>query len=237
MKGKLLIGSIFTVMIIILVSFVSVVGYQAVKVNNNESSSPLFTIRTQRAIQKVSENNYISNFIGKNKEIYLGFSNSISLPTWVEQLVDWIEKNTKLIDKLFENILVNPELLNLLLEQGITRNQILLLKNEIKQNPEVIKTNLMKAIRFNPNIKSWLNDIRSKIPLGLKPPNTYSFLECTLWLILALPLLLLVLPLALIVFIATLSIIGCIIITLKNPDRCDIGYEIWQIFQGLEQPD
>ena len=48
MNKKILIGSIIAVAILIGISFISVVGYNSVE--SNAKASPLFNIRTQRAI-------------------------------------------------------------------------------------------------------------------------------------------------------------------------------------------
>ena len=49
MNKKILIGSIIAVVILVLVSFTSVVGYNSVK-SNSVKASPLFSVRTNRAI-------------------------------------------------------------------------------------------------------------------------------------------------------------------------------------------
>ena len=64
MKIKIIIGSIFAAALIILVSLISVVGHQSLQTNEHESYSPLFAVRTQRAIQKISTST-VSDFLGK----------------------------------------------------------------------------------------------------------------------------------------------------------------------------
>ena len=64
MNKKILIGSICTTIILILVSFSSVVGYNPE--NKAISNSPLFGVRTSNAInQKQNALNY--NYVGKGK--------------------------------------------------------------------------------------------------------------------------------------------------------------------------
>ena len=72
MNKNILIGSIIAVVILILVSFTSVVGFQSVK--SNVEASPLFTIRTKRAIDKESED-LTCDYVGKGKV------SNIPLPT------------------------------------------------------------------------------------------------------------------------------------------------------------
>ncbi len=55
MNKKILIGSIIAVAILILVSFTGVVGYQTTKSSTIAKASPLFTVRSSRAIDEESE--------------------------------------------------------------------------------------------------------------------------------------------------------------------------------------
>ena len=68
MNKKILIGSILSVAILILVSFTSVVGYNSV--DSDMKPSPLFNIRTSRAIDKESQD-LSCEYVGKGEEINL----------------------------------------------------------------------------------------------------------------------------------------------------------------------
>ena len=72
MNKKILIGSIIAVAILILVSFTSVVGYNSV--TSDIKVSPLFTVRSSRALDKESKG-LTCDYVGKGEEI------SIQLPT------------------------------------------------------------------------------------------------------------------------------------------------------------
>ena len=74
MKKKILIGSIIAVAILVLVSFTGVVGYQTTKSSTIANASPLFTVRSCRAID-INSNDVTSNYIGK------GTDDSINIPT------------------------------------------------------------------------------------------------------------------------------------------------------------
>jgi len=63
---KILLGSIVTVVILILVSFTSVVGYRSVE--SNIRVSPLFNIRSSRAIDEESRR-LTNEYVGKGEEI------------------------------------------------------------------------------------------------------------------------------------------------------------------------
>ncbi|MBE3102502.1 MAG: hypothetical protein IMZ47_09590 [Firmicutes bacterium] len=64
MKTKILLGSIGAVAILILVSFTNVIGVQSTT-SGSISNSPLFNIRTQKAINEGSKDTLTSNYLGK----------------------------------------------------------------------------------------------------------------------------------------------------------------------------
>ena len=70
LNKKILIGSIIAVAILILVSFTGVVGYQTTKSSTIAKASPLFTIRTSRAIDEDSED-IACDYIGKGEDNFL----------------------------------------------------------------------------------------------------------------------------------------------------------------------
>ncbi|UCF12237.1 MAG: hypothetical protein JSW06_09370 [Thermoplasmatales archaeon] len=71
MKKKILIGSIIAVVILILVSFAGVVGYQTTKSSTIVRASPLFNIRTNRAIDEESKDLTCE---------YIGIGNTLPFP-------------------------------------------------------------------------------------------------------------------------------------------------------------
>ena len=64
MKTKIILGSIGAVVILILVSFTNVVGIQSTT-SRTVNQSPLFNIRTQKAINQESKPILISHYLGK----------------------------------------------------------------------------------------------------------------------------------------------------------------------------
>jgi len=105
MKKKILIGSIIAVVILILVSFSSVVGFQSVK-SDPKIESPLFGVRTNRVIN--DENNVVrSDYIGKGKEI------KIHLPKRSNEVISFkkiVKRFQNMDDKSFDklvNIIIN----------------------------------------------------------------------------------------------------------------------------------
>jgi len=73
MNKKILLVSIIAVVILILVSFTGVVGYQTTKSTTIAKASPLFSVRSTRAIDKESKD-LTCDYVGKGEE------NIISIP-------------------------------------------------------------------------------------------------------------------------------------------------------------
>jgi len=93
MKKKILIGCIIAVALLTLVSFSSVVGYSSVK-SDNKVLSPLFGIRTNRAINN-KQDAIESDYIGKGKK------NVIPLPIRDEKMI-LLQKVVNKISKMDE---------------------------------------------------------------------------------------------------------------------------------------
>ena len=71
MKNKILIGSIVAVVILVLVSFTGVVGYQTTKSSTIARASPLFSVRSKRAINEESKD---------LTRRYVGMGNTLQFP-------------------------------------------------------------------------------------------------------------------------------------------------------------
>ena len=75
MNKKILIGSIIAVAILVLVSFTGVVGFQTTKSSTIAKASPLFTVRSSRAIDEESKD-IACDYVGKGEETAIRFSTS-----------------------------------------------------------------------------------------------------------------------------------------------------------------
>ncbi len=142
MNKKILIGSVIAVVILVLVSFTSVVGYSSVK-SNSAINSPLFSIRTQRAIDKEIKD-FTCDYVGKGKEI------KIHLPerTYKSELVEKFVNSIKMMDdKSFDRFV------DLIIEhlhdkdgfQGYTTEEIVLSLHQLKFNPSKIKRDVIES--------------------------------------------------------------------------------------------
>ena len=136
MKKKILLGSIFAVVILIFLSFNNVVGYR----NSNSNlvhSSPLFDIRTNRAIEQ-DINPYFNDYIGKGEE------NKIYFPVRANEkdlLCKYIEVISQMDKKAFNNfkteIISHANKNEKMKEIGI--HKVLLVINLIRTHPNEIK--------------------------------------------------------------------------------------------------
>ena len=100
MNKKILIGSIISVAILILVSFTSVVGYGSVESNVKES--PLFNIRSNRAINEESKD-FTCDYVGKGEEITISLPTYNSRNTQLQKVIDVIGR---MDDKTFNRFIV-----------------------------------------------------------------------------------------------------------------------------------
>ena len=131
MKKKIIIGSIIAVAILILVSFTGVVGYQTTKSSTIARASPLFTVRSSRAIDKESTG-LSCDYVGKGEEVGLLIPKRDSETALIQKFADSISKMDDTNFKRFLNLLINK------IQE----------KNEYEDINEVIKT--FQQIRNNP---------------------------------------------------------------------------------------
>ena len=136
MNKKILFGSIIAVVILVLVSFTGVVGYQTTK-STIARASPLFSLRSQRAIDEESKD-LTCDYVGKGKEV------TIPLPKRgdrTESLQKFIDIIGKMDDKTF-NIFVRLVINRIISENYAEEEKIPELKHalyQLKDNSVVLK--------------------------------------------------------------------------------------------------
>ncbi len=101
MNKKILIGSIIAVVILVLVSFTGVVGYQTTKSSTITKTSPLFTVRSKRAIDEESKD-IACDYIGRGEESVLSIPKRNDTKIKMEKVLDIL---TKMDDKIFNNFI------------------------------------------------------------------------------------------------------------------------------------
>ncbi|UCF13277.1 MAG: hypothetical protein JSW06_03190 [Thermoplasmatales archaeon] len=95
MNKKILIGSCISVVILILVSFTSVIGYRSIE--PDVKVSPLFNIRSSKAIGKESKD-ITTDYLGHGEEANIHLSSRIRRAEQVQKVINII---SKMDDKAF----------------------------------------------------------------------------------------------------------------------------------------
>jgi hypothetical protein len=101
MNKKILLVSIIAVVILVLVSFTGVVGYQTTKSSTIAKISPLFNIRTSRALGEESKD-IACNYVGKGNT--LPFPERDDRTILTQKIIDRI---SKIDDKSFERFIAS----------------------------------------------------------------------------------------------------------------------------------
>ncbi|UCF12886.1 MAG: hypothetical protein JSW06_01180 [Thermoplasmatales archaeon] len=101
MNKKILIASIVASVVLIGVSFTSVVGFNSDK-STSAINSPLFGIRSQRATNRLAKRVVTSDYIGKRKTITISFPTKNSTLLLFQRVIDGI---SKMNDKIFAKFL------------------------------------------------------------------------------------------------------------------------------------
>lgn len=102
MNRKLMISSIAVAVIIVLISFTSVIGFQTTK-SKLIKDSPLFNVRTQRAINKPSKDVMITEYIGKRKTITISFPTKNTTLLLLQKVIDGISTMKDIVFSKFLN--------------------------------------------------------------------------------------------------------------------------------------
>ncbi len=167
MNKKILIGSIIAVVILVLVSFTSVVGFQTTKSSTIARASPLFSVRSSRAIDEESKD-LTCDYVGKGEGITIPLPMRDIRNKFLQKFIDIISKMddrtfNKFINSVIERIYQSNKV-----GKDITLEQLQLLYH-LKYTPEVFKINQFNIKRNETNqptrltlhddcCKTWFND-------------------------------------------------------------------------------
>ena len=91
MNKKILIGSIIAVVILVLVSFTGVIGYQTAKSSTIAKASPLFSVRSSRAIDEESKE-FTCDYVGKEVATLITFPKRNEKDVIVQKIINLIDK-------------------------------------------------------------------------------------------------------------------------------------------------
>ena len=104
MSKKLIFGSVIVVAVLVGVSLTSVVGYQSVK--SDVKASPLFNIRTSRAIDEESKD-FTCDYVGKGEVSILSIPTRKYSIQMVEKFIESISKMDDVTFNRFKNSIIN----------------------------------------------------------------------------------------------------------------------------------
>ena len=101
MKRKTIIISILVAVILSFASVTSVVAYDFVKSNAEKRNitSPLFTVRAQRSINKENHKTIYANYLGNGEQPSIAFPEKSKEHVWVDKAI-----------KLFDKIILSPRM-------------------------------------------------------------------------------------------------------------------------------
>jgi hypothetical protein len=216
MKIKIVIGSIFGVALLLVASFISVVGYQSAQ--SSAASSPLFTVRTAQAIEQTPESGQ-AMFLGKGTPTYLFPTSGSPQGDLIQQALSVVQAHPLVFVKLLENLNKYPYVAGLLEQQGLKVSDLRNYLHMVQQNPSL----LADAIQ---QLRGSVSDTTPGQPLGL---STSSALGCFIVALVAL--LPITVTLVLVLLFFTLRILTCL-----NVNDCanTLAQQILsQLLQGL----
>jgi len=221
MIKKTLIISLLAAVLIMLASLSSVVGTNSLKLNdeNKRIVSPLFTIRSQRSLNKESTKIVNSDYLGKSNRLNLFFLQKTSLEKWIDKALKIIDAEPYIFRLLVDKITLMPKIVTLLKNYDITLNDF---KNQMYQvinNPSILKEKVGEVTVNSP----FGND---PIPLGL---STSSALGCLIVVLIMGPILALIGAI-----IATMTIVTCL---LPGCFEEFVGNLLDGFIQGLTPPN
>jgi len=146
MNNKILLGSIIAVVILVLVSFTGVVGYQTTKSSTIGRASPLFSVRSKRAIDEESKD-IACDYVGKGEESVL------SIPRLDTKRALLMDRISRMDDKSYNMLLAQTinylTIRNQLKDKNI--GKIITSIHHLRNNPEQIKEYLIIPSRENDN--------------------------------------------------------------------------------------
>jgi hypothetical protein len=137
MRKKILIGSVVSVVILILLSFTSVVGYNSIE--SDIQSSPLFNIRSSRAIDEENEE-FTYDYVGNGNTIDLLIPNRDDKTVLIQRFIEIISKMDDETFNEFVTLIIHRIQQSNEFKHFINNDEIFVL-NKLRSNQELIISN------------------------------------------------------------------------------------------------
>ena len=141
MNKKIPIGSIIAVVILVLVSFIGVVGYQTTT-STIAKASPLFSVRSTRAIDKKSKD-IACDYVGKGKPTLVTIPKRSDKLEIVQKVLDIISKTDDKIFNVYLNMLINQIQKNDKYDD-VNINEMINAIHQLRNNPDRTCLNVYK---------------------------------------------------------------------------------------------
>jgi hypothetical protein len=131
--------SILAVVLLVLGSLSNVVGYQSIQ-SSGMNDSPLFSVRTKRAINQVGQTIVTSDYLGKGKTFNIKFPTQQSKTLLLQQLIERIRTMTdnefnKFISQTVSELSKNKN------NKNIDSIQVLSLLKQIRSPTKILRIN------------------------------------------------------------------------------------------------
>ena len=232
MKKKMLIGCILAAVVIVFAgSLAPVVGFQTAKLNTkNTYGSPLFAVRTQRSLHKEDTKKISSSYLGEEKTLNLFFLKKSSLQNWIDKAMKFVNVRPEFLKIILNRLDKNPQIVNILKEHGINKNELNKYIALAKSDPSVLRQEMDKAVQMlGEQLEMAMTEPSDPEPLGLPTTLPEGILGCYILIFILTPIMIVIGTI-----IATLTIITCL-----NVNDCltKIIQAILTWSQGLTLPD
>jgi hypothetical protein len=221
MKKKILIGSCAAVLLLILTSYTSVIGFQTTTQDQSLQSSPLFAVQTLRSTNKKTsmlQTNYLNK--GHHENLFLSTQN-INQDT-ISNALQFFTAHPGIFIELLTKLQKTPYYSTIIKSLEVKTPNILPYLRIMQNNPSLF----IEQLR---NLQPLIPADDTAEPLGLSTSNP---LGCFIVAVFAL--LPVTIVITLIVLLFTIRLLTCM-----NVNDCanTIAESIWQsIIQGLTQP-
>ncbi len=155
MNKKILIGSVIAVVILVVVSFTGVVGYQTTKSSTIARASPLFSVRSKRALDEESED-LTCDFVGKGEESVLSIPKREDRTALDQKFIDIISKIDDETFNRFTGIVINLiRMYDTTKDEAINKIEYALY--QLRKNPDILKNNFIDVeSRFNNSLTIYM---------------------------------------------------------------------------------
>lgn len=149
MNKKIVMGSIGAAIILILVSFTTVIGFQSTD-SSKVKLSPLFQIRTKQIIDDEKLEKMESNYLGKNSNNIIPFSIDTSKNRMIQTMITRIQRMDTTEFSALKQLLLQK-----CREDSKLNHQLELIENElekIRENLELLKNFIVSRVEKNPRL-------------------------------------------------------------------------------------